>query len=40
MSFGASISVGGDDSCGASLTFGVGDDGSGCCEASLSFEND
>jgi hypothetical protein len=40
MSFGASVSVGGDGSCGASLTFRVGDDGSGCCEASLSFGDD
>jgi hypothetical protein len=38
MSFGASVSVGGDGSYRAFKTFGVGDDGSGYYEASLSFE--
>jgi hypothetical protein len=37
LSFGASVSIGGDGCCRASLTLGVGDDKSGCCEASLSF---
>jgi hypothetical protein len=40
LSFETSVSVGGDGSCGASLTFGVGDNGSGCCETSLSFGDD
>jgi hypothetical protein len=40
LSFRASTLVGGDGSCGASLTFGVGDDESGCYEAFLSFGDD
>jgi hypothetical protein len=40
LSFWASVLVGGDSSCRSSLTFGVGDDASGNCEAFLSFRGD